>query len=244
VLNGDNLALRFDYTSHAGLKGTARVNLLLPLKRDTPVILNDDFVLKEKGRERISGRLLSSDRLDLIIPDNWQSFVFNGEKYKKTTTRLELPVVNPDHPLVDLEFSRDGISWLKVPDDFAPGGGRYFFRFYWPQIRAEKQFLVLAGLGSDRIEFLAPTPLANLSVHSYRENIFNSAVLGSPQAGDLVVFKIERDEIVYIDKASAARGLEADFNLPSDVKVKFERPRIFAPIDIDLQKAPKSQSGG
>ena len=238
ALSQRDLALRFSYTSHAGLSGESQADLILPIVRMTPVILNDDFEAGGQGEDYISGRLISSSSLSVILPAAWQRFTLNGQNYEKTASRLELPLVNPYHPLDDLEFSRDGKSWTKVNDDFAPGGGDYFFRFRWPKIAATKQSLILAGLGASQVEFITAGASYSIPTHSYRENAIGIDQLNNPQPGDLIVFKISRDETLYIDKASAARGLKADFDLASDIKVDFELPRLFAPLTIDLQKAP------
>lgn len=230
------LVLRFTYTSHAGLGGVSQINYPLPLLRNTPVILNDDFENRGRGADYASGRLIYSNELDLILPTDWQKFTLNGQAYEKTAPRLKIPLANPYQELTDLEFSQDGQIWHKATSDSVSGGGRYFFRFHWPQILAAKQSLILAGLGSSQVEFITAGLTYSIPVHSYRENQIELDQLNNPSVGDLITFKINRDQIVYIDKARAVQGLTADFDLSGDIKVDFERPRIFAPLDIELKK--------
>jgi len=59
-----------------------------------------------------------------------------------------------------------------------------------------------------------------------------------PRPGDLLTFKIYRDQTVYVDKNRVAKEYKVDFNLRGDISVKFESPRIFAPLNIELKKIP------
>lgn len=238
ILSGDSLSLKFIYTSHTGLSGVAKVDLRLPVLRTTPVILNDDFESVEKGVDRLSGRLLSSDHLSIILPDDWRRFSLNGQDQEKTATRLDLSLVNPYHAVDSLEFSRDGRSWKKVDENFTPESGDYYFRFYWPKIAAAKQSLLLAGLGAPQVELILAGRPVRLPVHSYRENLIGFDQLGKPRAGDQIIVRVYRNQTVYVDKNSLIKGLQADFSLSGNIGVKFERPRVFAPLNIELKKNP------
>ncbi len=231
------VALRFAYDSHAGLSGVSRVDLFLPIEGTAPAVLNDDFIPEGQGEDFIRGRLISSSHLDLVLPESWRRFSLNGKIYSRTSPRLDIPLDNPYHAVDDLEFSRDAKSWAPLPDGFQPESGAYYFRFRWPSLTADKEELILSGLGTSRVEFLGGTSLGDISVHSYRENIISASDLGGPEPGRLITFKIYRNQTDYVDKASARRDLGAlDLALGTDAGVQFEAPRIFAPLSLELKK--------
>jgi|GEM_PF-5266791 len=238
ALSSSPLVLKFSYFSHSGLAGYARVNLLLPVKREKPLVLNGDFIVTTAGQDFLRGRLISSDRLSVVLPETWRNFSLNGQNYEQSSARMDFPLVNPYHAVDKLEFSRDGRTWQAVDDSFDPGPGDYYFRFRWPQLNAARELLILSGLGAERVEFVKDDKTKTINTHSYRENIVNPLELANPRPGDLLTFKIYRDQTVYVDKNRVEKEYKVDFNLRGDISVKFEPPRIFAPLNIELKKIP------
>jgi cellulose synthase/poly-beta-1,6-N-acetylglucosamine synthase-like glycosyltransferase len=231
------LALAFRYTSHAGLGGAAQVDLILPVIGQTPLVLNDDFSVESNGPTKLSGRLLSSDKLDLVLPADWSGFRLNGQAYSRSADRLAVPLANPYQPVAEPEISRDGKDWTKLEAGFQPGFGRYYFRFRWPETRVKSQYLVLSGLGSGQAEISGRGQTKRISVHNYRENVIEAASLGDPQPGDLITISLYRGQSAYIDKEMVRRDFQVETALSENTDVEFELPRVFAPADIVLEKA-------
>lgn len=234
--NPNLLVLDFRFTSHSGLGGAAQVDFHLPILGQEPLILNNDFISESNNSEKLFGRLLSSNNLDLIIPENWINFIINGQSYSKTSSRMEIPISNPYHDVSDIELSIDGINWSKLPDNFQPNPGEYYFRFHWPKILARKQYLILSGTGTDHVEITLHNKTINIPTHSYRENTIDSTDLDNPQSGELIIIKENRYQTSYINKDIVDNSFKVDNSLKESVNVEFELPRIFAPVDIDIKK--------
>ncbi len=230
------LTLNFRYNSHAGLAGATEVDLPLPFLSKEPRILNDDFQVESISENKLTGRLRSSSAVDLVLPDSWLNFSLNGQAYAKTKTRLELPLANPYQAVSDLEISRDGEAWSKLDADDKLGAGQYYIRFRWPALKAKTQHLILAGLGTGQIEILWRGQSKRLAAHNYRENIISALDLQNPRSGELITIVFNRNQTAYVNKDMVRRDFRAEAILSENTDVQFERPRLFAPVDIILEK--------
>ena len=122
--NPNILNLELHYTSHSGLSGASQVELHLPILKDIPLILNSDFINEKNDNEKISGKILSSNILDLVIPENWINFDVNGLLYSRSKSRMEIPISNPYHSVSEPEISNDGINWFQLLENYQPGSGQ------------------------------------------------------------------------------------------------------------------------
>lgn len=231
------LALRFSYTTHSGLEGVSRVELVLPLAGSEPLILNDDFIVSGSSAQAVTGRLLSSARLRAILPDSWERFSLNGTEQENSRTVLNIALDNPYRAVDGLEVSRDGTIWTPFRASQPAGGGVYYLRFRWPKLTANKQLLIVGGAGAGQIEIIHRGSARIWPSHNYRENAIDAVELGSPVAGELVTIRLDRQQAAYIDQRAIKNDLKGvDIALEGNMLIDLEAPRIFAPSDIDLRR--------
>lgn len=239
-ISNNALTLDFDYTSHSGLDSNSQVDLTLPLLNESPLVLNDDFLTEFVSESKLSGRLLSSNNINLLIPEDWTNFKLNGQVYSKASPTMKIPISNPYHDVSNPEFSIDGVVWRKLNKEFNPGLGLYYFRFHWPEIKATNKYLILSGVGSDRVEISSGNKTNFFSTHNYRENVISSKDLNNPSVGDLINIKVYRNQISYVDKNAVDDFIKIKNSLIENIDVKFEMPIIFAPLDIIIEKTSKN----
>jgi hypothetical protein len=230
------LDFHFTYTTHSGLDAVSLVKFYPPCSSDNPLILNPDFIKKTVSATEISGRLIQSAKLNVILPESWKQFSFNGQTKTKEKARQILILENPYHVVSDFEFSRDNRTWSKFISGQALDGGLYYFRFRWPNIDSASQYLVLEGSGGEQVTFYLPSGARNFPTHSYRENVLKGSDLDNPKFGESLVFSINRTSTKYADMDSALRNFPVPLTLKTDVVVDFQVPKIFAPLNIEIKK--------
>lgn len=235
-VNNNALTLDFNYTSHSGLSGNSQVDLVLPLLSDLPLILNDDFITEFTSKNKLSGRLLISDNINFVIPENWENFKLNNQVYSKNSSVMNIALSNPYHEVINPEISTDGIRWQKLNKDLKLGFGLYYLKFRWPEVKARDEYLILSGTGSDRIEISSVGKIKSFETHNYRENIISSKDLNNPKAGDWIIISIYRNQVSYVDKNLVDNLVKVKNPLTENVNIELEVPKIFAPIDIVLEK--------
>ncbi len=222
------IQLVFDYTTHSGFEEISTNDLVLPIVGDKPIITNSDFVEKESSSNDITGRLIDSNKIEIIIPESWKTFEFNGKTIGKNGVKMELPVENPYHNVSDLQFSEDGLNWMPF-DSNKIGGGHYLIRFKLPKISNSEKYLILTGLGADKITIdYGSGNFVTFNTFNYRENIINLSTLGQEIFNNYITLGIDRQQTVYITKEDSPSGKE--------ILVNMERPKVFSPADIEIRK--------
>lgn len=222
------LNIRFEYQTHSGFNNISVDEINLPVLGDSPKILNKDFLLKEVSGNKISGEMIFSNKIDLVLPNSWSAFNFNGEQIEKTAERMSIDVINPYYDVLNLEYSRDGRNWLDF-DSKKIDGGIYYLRFKLPTIKNSKGYLILTGIGASNI-ILGPEngQSENIQTHNYRENVIDLNSLGADFLNNYLILKVDRQQIKYVSKERIASN--------QDVTVDMEPPRIFSPLDIEITK--------
>lgn len=234
----ENSALfRFSYTTHSGLMGLSRVSLVLPNKNKTPLVLNKDFTISSNQDDDLKGRLVYSDKLQLLLPSDWPAFNLNGQRQENSGGLLEIPITNPYHQVNDSQWSRDGKSFTPFTSIKMADNGTYYLRFRWPDILAQKQALILTGVGNSQIEVTSGGQTRIFPTHNYRENYLSAQDLGWPKAGDIITVRIDRQQAAYISQAAIKDDLVGvDISLSKDMIIDLSPPIIFAPLDITIER--------
>lgn len=237
VIRGENLSLRFSYSSHSGLKGVSRLEIKLPLVGEEPLILNDDFISQSRSSKIISGRLLSSSQLLAVLPLAWERFSLNGKEYSNSSGVQKFNLDNPYHDVKNLQVSRNGKDWGPLNSFPLNASGSYYLRFNWPDLEADKQFLILEGTGSTAAEISWSGKTIVVPTQNYRENIVRAADLDNPAAGQEILIKLDRNQSAYIYQRSIRPGLKGvKISLDQDMLIDLSAPFIFAPLNIELKK--------
>ena len=230
VPNKAILHLRFEYTTHHGLKSLSKLDLPLPLINDRPHILNTDFIVERESAGQITGTLLLSDRLEVVLPETWKVFSFNGKRYERGNGRKCFTVVNPFHPVKNLRYTRDGRRTHPF-DPQSIKAGRYGLRFDLPDLPAQnrERLLIMGGLGAKKLRLRYGEADHLLEVHSYRENIvLDLNKLSSKSMEEKFVVQLERIRHGYDDPSLS------DFR--TRVFVNVEHPKVFSPLHVVLKK--------
>lgn len=228
--------IQFHYTTHRGLKGASQFLLTIPSESKNPIILNSDFVATELKNDYLTGRLLLSDTIDMVVPEAWNKFCINDKCYNKSTERMTIKVDNPYHEIDDIYMSSDeGVSWSSMGSTKQIKNGHYLIRFTWPEVNSSAQYLALSGLGANNVRIYHRGRVQDIPVHNYREVLISTQDLEGVSSGDIVTLSIYRDNTLYVDKAVVDR-LGIPNKLLSSLEISFESPRVFAPIDITVSK--------
>ena len=75
------------------------------------------------------------------------------------------------------------------------------------------------------------------STHNYRENIISVSDIGNPKPGDVITFSINRNQNMYVSRQSAL-NYEAPIIAKDDIWAILEKPRVFSPAIVNLEKMP------
>ncbi len=223
----DAQKLRATYTTHRGLKMESVLNvrgLGSPLR---PVVLNQDYIEEFADAERIKGSLFHSTNLDVVFPLSWQKAQLFGETFEIPTRRMTLALPRIISEVGDFEVSGDGRSWRTV-DQPIVDSGNYYFRFRAPKAEGRTSFLLISGVGSERVEFRSGSSGSPVqwSVHKYRENIIPLSEISAPVGDDYFYLHVDRDRTVYITPS------DNPFHHP--ILIPFQTPQVFAPAVIEL----------
>lgn len=238
IVSGRTVSLRFSYSTHAGLPGVSRLDLVLPVAAQAPLVLNDDFTETGRTDDSVAGRLLSSAKLKLLLPESWTVVTVNGREYQAAGPLQEVAIENPYHPVKDPEISRDGGSWSPLDKPQLAGSGIYYVRFLWPEIPANNQTLVLSGVGDAQVQITLRGRTSAWPTHNYRENAITAAELDYPKVGEQVVIRIDRRQAAYIDQQAIINDLKGvDLAIQGNLMIDLEPPRVFAPANVTIQRS-------
>lgn len=218
----------FNYTTHSGFKEISTNDLILPIESDVPIILNNDFIVESSSADSIKGKMIHSNKIEALIPENWQLFEFNGKQIDKNAGRIQLSIENPYHDVSNLQFSSDGLSWSPF-DSEKIGGGIYYLRFRLPKVTNSEKYLILAGLGASTIsiDYGNGNP-TTINTFNYRENIIDLSPLGREIFNNYITLRVDRQQTIYITKQDSPSEQEISINI--------EKPVIFSPADIEIKK--------
>lgn len=222
------LYLNFDYTTHSGFKEFSSNELVLPIIKDIPVITNNDFIKLESSTSSIKGRLIFSNKIELVLPTDWNSFEFNNNIYKNNINNKNILLIeNPYHKITNLKISTDNYNWQNF-DSNKINNGIYYIKFKIPEINSSKKYLVLSGLGSDLITYNINGKTGNIRTHNYRENVIDLSIFKEEDLKKEITILINRNQTGYISKLDSPNNQE--------ISIDMEKPIIFAPIDINIKK--------
>lgn len=231
-----SLELLFLYSTHSGLASASTVKLITPCYGAPALILNPDFQMESRSEKNIYGRLIATGTLDIFLPVDWQEFTINGKDYKRAGDFASLNIGGPYYDALDMAISRDNGNWQNFTEDMKiKDGGLFYVRFKWPETEGNKSSLILSGLGAAKVTFYIDAKPKEINVHSYRENIISASFLDNPQAGDTIVFSIDRNQTMYVMEAAEA-NYQVPFITNGDMFVFLEKARVFSPALINLEK--------
>jgi hypothetical protein len=231
----DKIKLLFSYTTHSGLRNYSQIDFQVPCFGKNVKIINEDFVLKESQEELIGGKLISSSKLNFVVPKNYPDFYLNEKKYQNNQDYYSIDVDGPYYEVVNLEYSKDKKNWQKFTNDTKIGGGLYYFKFKWPNVSDYNTYLIIEGAGSEKLNLELKYGNKNINIHSYRENVIHISSLGNIKEGDEIVFSLNRNMIKYVDKKAIA-NYQVPLIYKDDLIVNFQAPLVFSVNEFVIKK--------
>ena len=221
------MELAAHYTTHRGLNAQSSISVRLPIALTTPQALNSDALDVVSEQTFISGRLIRSSSVDVVLPGNWQQVRVNGKLHEIDNPRKQFPVRPSMEQAVQLEISRDDKEWFPV-DPKELGSGPHRVRFKLKRKYEKGARLLLAGLGTTKywIRYGQGEWEKNES-HAYRENhvLLDDFDYSSD---DYFYLLLTRDELIYLKKK------DSPFN--RNAIIKFEMPKVFSPSVFEVER--------
>jgi len=231
----EKLNLVFSYTTHSGLKNYSQIDFQVPCFGNRVKIINEDFVLNENKDNLVRGKLISSSKLNFVVPKNYSSFYVNEEEYQNNQSYYSINVDGPYYKVFNLMFSKDKLNWQKFSQDSEIGGGLYYFKFKWPNVSNYSTYLIIEGAGSEKISFELKYGRKDINIHSYRENVIHISDLGNIKEGDEIIFSLNRNMIKYVDKRATAT-YQVPLIYEDDLLVDFQAPVVFSVNEFEIKK--------
>ncbi|PIE17292.1 MAG: hypothetical protein CSA65_09305 [Proteobacteria bacterium] len=216
--------LRFQYTSHAGLSGRCRAQLVVPEVGRRALVLNRHFWPDASaGDGRLRGRVFAGRHLEVLLPRGCVAVSIQGRRFPCSGERIRLPIVTPYLPVSGLELASRG-AWLPLGAQRL-GIGRRTLRFRLPTATTRQRLLLLAGLGAWRMVLASQGRRYRLPAHPYRETILDLDRLKLSPGAQLTL-TINRRNVEYLSVRRSRRR--------ASLQIDFERPRVFAPYEVEI----------
>jgi biofilm PGA synthesis N-glycosyltransferase PgaC len=220
------IQLKFNYTTHSGFKEISSNEIILPIINESPVILNEDFIKTDSPKTSTKGRLIFSDKIEILIPETWEQFKFNNKVYKNNIGEKNIiSVENPYHNINGLQFSTDNYTWQTF-DSKKIQNGIYYIKFKIPKINSSERYLILSGLGTNAITYNINGKSGSIYTHNYRENVIDLNIFTMDDLDKEIIININRNQTGYISEADAIDG--------KAISIDIEQPLLFAPINIEV----------
>ena len=224
----NKLYLSARYSTHHGLPATSRIVIPLPVKKDTPSVLNEDLESYVTNQQSVEGKLLRSNKLNIVFPTDWKEVSLSNKTYAVEPGRQEFELRAPMEEVINLERSIDGNTWVSAKiDDISNGPQR--LRFKLASKYPKEAILLLSGLGTKNfwIRYGAESEWKKLDSHTYRENIIKLDDFQNVN-DDYWYLLIPRDNTIFVEKEDHPFGKQID--------IPFEMPRVYSPTDFKIEK--------
>jgi cellulose synthase/poly-beta-1,6-N-acetylglucosamine synthase-like glycosyltransferase len=226
---GPALTLEARYTTHRGLPMVSTIAVRLPIQGTRPTVLNDDWLELVGKDEQISGTLIYSTVLRLVLPSNWTSVKVNGQNYPIENGLAEIPLQSAMSEAISFETSADGNNWRAAsPSDL--GNGPQRVRFKLPRSYEAGAKLILAGIGGNKFFIrYGERDFVETTAHKYRENLLDlETVMAGAAPGDYFSLLLPRFDTTFISKQ--------DHPQRTGAKIVFEMPKVFSPSSFVVAK--------